>query len=42
MAIKLKAKERKILGKLRYMNQKGLKRKFDIENYLKQINELDR
>ncbi|MBN2540091.1 MAG: deoxyribodipyrimidine photo-lyase [Bacilli bacterium] len=31
--------ERPIFGKLRYMNDNGLKRKFDIEMYVKQINE---
>jgi deoxyribodipyrimidine photo-lyase len=29
--------ERPIFGKLRYMNANGLKRKFDIETYVKQI-----
>lgn len=33
--------ERDIFGKLRYMNDKGLKRKFDIDNYVKQMNELE-
>lgn len=32
--------ERPIFGKLRYMNANGLKRKFDIELYVKQCNEL--
>lgn len=31
--------ERKIFGKLRYMNSNGLKRKFDIETYVSQIEE---
>ena len=30
--------ERPIFGKLRYMNQAGLQRKFDIDNYVKRIN----
>ncbi|XMB72029.1 deoxyribodipyrimidine photolyase [Mycoplasmatota bacterium WC30] len=30
-------KERNIFGKIRYMNQKGLKRKFDIDLYVKRI-----
>mgnify|MGYP006292259755 CR=1 FL=1 len=30
-------KERSIFGKVRYMNDKGLKRKFDIEKYVKKI-----
>lgn len=29
--------EREIFGKLRYMNDKGLKRKFDIDNYIKKV-----
>ncbi len=33
-------KERDILGKLRYMNDKGLKRKFDIDTYVKYCNQL--
>jgi len=32
--------ERDIFGKLRYMNDNGLKRKFDIETYVSQMNEL--
>lgn len=32
--------ERKIFGKLRYMNDKGLERKFDIKAYVDQMNEL--
>ena len=32
--------EREIFGKLRYMNESGLKRKFDIEKYVAQMNEL--
>ena len=30
-------KEREIFGKVRYMNDKGLRRKFDIEEYVKRI-----
>jgi len=33
-------KERSIFGKIRYMNAKGLQRKFDVEKYVKQINQL--
>lgn len=33
-------KERKIFGKVRYMNEQGLKRKFKIEDYVDQINKL--
>ena len=33
--------EREIFGKLRYMNESGLKRKFDIEKYVAQMNELE-
>ncbi len=33
-------KEREIFGKLRYMNDKGLRRKFDMEAYIERINEL--
>jgi len=33
-------KERKIFGKVRYMNAGGLERKFDIEKYLNKINNL--
>ncbi len=29
--------ERKIFGKLRYMNETGLKRKFDMDSYLKKV-----
>lgn len=32
--------EREIFGKLRYMNANGLKRKFNIEEYVKQMNKL--
>jgi deoxyribodipyrimidine photo-lyase len=32
--------ERPIFGKIRYMNQNGLKRKFDIDNYITKINRL--
>lgn len=32
--------ERKIFGKLRYMNDKGLERKFNIKEYVSQINSL--
>ena len=32
--------EREIFGKVRYMNDKGLKRKFDIEAYVKRIDKL--
>jgi deoxyribodipyrimidine photo-lyase len=32
--------ERPIFGKLRYMNSNGLKRKFDIEEYVRQMEEL--
>jgi len=32
--------ERPVLGKLRYMNSNGLRRKFDIDNYVKRINKL--
>lgn len=30
-------KERKVFGKVRYMNDKGLKRKFEIDNYLDRV-----
>lgn len=30
--------ERPIFGKIRYMNDKGLKRKFDMESYLRKVN----
>lgn len=33
-------KERPIFGKVRYMNDNGLKRKFDIDGYVKRINHL--
>lgn len=32
--------ERPVFGKLRYMNAKGLERKFDIEKYVKNMNEI--
>jgi deoxyribodipyrimidine photo-lyase len=32
--------DRAIFGKIRYMNQAGLKRKFNIDNYVKRINNL--
>ncbi len=32
--------ERPIFGKLRYMNDKGLERKFDMDSYIKRINDL--
>jgi deoxyribodipyrimidine photo-lyase len=32
-------KEREIFGKVRYMNDKGLRRKFDIEEYVQRIGE---
>ena len=32
--------ERPIFGKLRYMNDNGLRRKFDIEEYVRQMNEI--
>ena len=32
--------EREIFGKVRYMNDKGLERKFSMEDYLKKIDEL--
>ncbi|MBN2219679.1 MAG: deoxyribodipyrimidine photo-lyase [Kosmotogaceae bacterium] len=32
--------ERKIFGKVRYMNSHGLKRKFDIDSYVRRINNL--
>lgn len=34
--------ERPIFGQLRYMNAAGLKRKFDIEAYVKQVNQLSK
>lgn len=33
-------KERNIFGKIRYMNDKGLKRKFDADGYVKTVNKL--
>jgi deoxyribodipyrimidine photo-lyase len=33
-------KEREIFGKVRYMNDKGLKRKFKIDNYVDRVNQL--
>ncbi|WGM89543.1 MAG: deoxyribodipyrimidine photo-lyase [Candidatus Bathyarchaeum tardum] len=33
-------KERSVFGKIRYMNAKGLQRKFNIEKYVKQIDQL--
>ncbi len=33
-------KERSIFGKIRYMNARGLERKFDIEQYVRQITQL--
>ncbi|WXR62432.1 deoxyribodipyrimidine photo-lyase [Peptostreptococcaceae bacterium AGR-M142] len=33
-------KEREVFGKLRYMNDKGLKRKFDMDLYIKKIDKL--
>ena len=33
-------KEREIFGKIRYMNDKGLRRKFDADKYVKKINNL--
>lgn len=33
-------KEREIFGKVRYMNDKGLKRKFKIDNYVNRVNQL--
>ena len=30
-------KERAIFGKIRYMNEKGLKRKFDADAYVKMV-----
>jgi deoxyribodipyrimidine photo-lyase len=35
-------RERSIFGKIRYMNANGLKRKFDADKYVKQINQLVR
>jgi deoxyribodipyrimidine photo-lyase len=32
-------KERSIFGKVRYMNDKGLRRKFDIERYVHKVND---
>ena len=35
-------KEREIFGKLRYMNDKGLERKFKMEKYIERINEYEK
>ena len=35
-------KERNIFGKIRYMNDRGLKRKFDADGYVKMVKELTR
>ncbi len=35
-------KEREIFGTLRYMNDKGLKRKFNIDRYVKQMDQLEK
>jgi deoxyribodipyrimidine photo-lyase len=32
--------ERKIFGKVRYMNASGLRRKFDVDRYVERINDL--
>ena len=34
--------EREILGKIRYMNAAGLKRKFDPDSYVEKINALEK
>jgi deoxyribodipyrimidine photo-lyase len=34
--------ERKVFGKVRYMNDAGLKRKFDMDSYLKKVDSLER
>jgi deoxyribodipyrimidine photo-lyase len=34
--------ERKVFGKIRYMNEAGLKRKFDMDAYLKKVSALER
>lgn len=34
-------KERKIFGKVRYMNKKGLERKFKIKDYIKRVKEME-
>jgi deoxyribodipyrimidine photo-lyase len=34
--------ERKVFGKIRYMNDAGLKRKFDMDTYLKKVNALEK
>ncbi|MHC4728647.1 MAG: deoxyribodipyrimidine photo-lyase, partial [Planctomycetota bacterium] len=34
--------ERRVFGKIRYMNAAGLKRKFDIEAYVNKIQSLDK
>jgi deoxyribodipyrimidine photo-lyase len=33
--------ERKVFGKVRYMNEAGLKRKFDADNYVRKVNEIE-
>jgi deoxyribodipyrimidine photo-lyase len=33
-------KERPVFGKVRYMNDRGLRRKFDIDLYVKKVAEL--
>lgn len=35
-------KERKVFGKVRYMNANGLRRKFKIENYVEEIDEIEK
>jgi deoxyribodipyrimidine photo-lyase len=34
--------ERKVLGKVRYMNAAGLKRKFDMQTYIEKVNKMQR
>ena len=34
--------ERKVFGKIRYMNASGLKRKFDCNKYLEKVNQLEK
>jgi deoxyribodipyrimidine photo-lyase len=34
--------ERPVFGKVRYMNARGLRRKFDIDSYVKQVEELEK
>ena len=34
--------ERKVFGKVRYMNDAGLRKKFDIEEYVRKVDRLDR